>query len=197
MRLAPDNIDRIFTAMEKQISLRTAERVEIVVCGGTALAMLDLVARTTKDVDVLAWARDTGGLVELERIHGFPDWLEESALVVARDFGLPSGWFNSVPASQLDLGLPDGFESRLSKRQYGDQLTVYLTGRRDQIFFKLFAAVDRNDYHTQDLRALAPTEAELADAARWVVTQDVSDPFLMVLKDFLVRHGYATVASQL
>ncbi len=29
---------------------------------------------------------------------------------------------------------------------------------------KLFAAVDRNDYHTQDLLALNPTGAEMFDA---------------------------------
>jgi len=197
MKLAPDNIEKIFSALERQISLRTGERVAIVVCGGTALAMLDLVPRTTKDVDVLAWVREAGGLVELERIHGFPDWLEDSAAAVARDFGLARGWFNAGPASQLDLGLPDGFEKRLTAREYGNQLSVYLIGRRDQVFFKLFAAVDRNDYHTQDLRALAPTEAEMLDAARWVLTQDVSEPFRMVLKDFLGRCGYATVAEQL
>jgi hypothetical protein len=197
MKLAPDNIDKIFSALEKQISLRYGDRVCIVVCGGTALAMLDLVPRTTKDVDVLAWAREAGGLVELERIYGFPDWLEDSALAVARDFGLPRGWFNAGPASQLDLGLPDGFDKRLTRRDFGDQLTVYLVGRRDQIFFKLFAALDRDDYHTQDLQALAPTEAEMLDAAMWVVTQDVSEPFRMVLKDFLRRCGYANVADQL
>ena len=197
MKLAPDNINKILSALERQISLRSTERVTIVVCGGTALAMLDLVLRTTKDVDVLAWAREVGGLVELERIHEFPDWLEESAGAVARDFGLARGWFNAGPASQLDLGLPDGFEKRLTRRSYGDLLTVYVIGRRDQIFFKLFAAVDRNDYHTQDLQALAPSEAEMLDAARWVVTQDVSEPFRMVLVDFLRGYGYATVADQL
>jgi hypothetical protein len=197
MKLSPDNIDKILCALEQQISLRSTERVTIVVCGGTALAMLDLVPRTTKDVDVLAWARETGDLVELERIHGFPDWLEESASVVARDFGLARGWFNAGPSSQLDLGLPDGFEKRLTRREFGHQLTVYVTGRRDQIFFKLFPAVDRNDYHTQDLQALAPTDAEMLDAARWVVTQDVSEPFRMLLEDFLVRYGNATVADQL
>ncbi len=197
MRLAPDNIDSIFSALEKQVSLRSQDEVAVVVCGGTALAMLDLVPRTTKDVDVLAWVREADGLVELERIHGFPDWLEESAAAVGRDFGLASGWFNAGPASQLDLGLPEGFEERLSRRTYGKQLTVFIIGRRDQVFFKLFAAVDRNDYHTQDLQALAPTDAEMLDAARWVVTQDVSEPFRMVLVDFLRRYGYAMVADQL
>ena len=197
MRLSADNIDAILSALEKQISLLAAEHVGIVVCGGTALAILDLVPRATKDVDVLAWARAEGDGVRLERVTGFPDWLDEAAAAVARDFNLPVGWFNAGPASQLDLGLPRGFEKRLIAKIYGPHLSVYLVGRLDQIHFKLFAAVDRNDYHTQDLLALNPTDVEMSQAVSWVVTQDVSEPFRMVLKDFLSRHGYADVAERL
>ena len=196
MKLSQNNIDSIFHALDKQISLRSGEHVGVVVCGGTALAILDLVPRTTKDVDVLAWARTVGDDVLLERVTGFPDWLVESAAAVARDFNLPEGWFNAGPASQLDLGLPSGFDKRLIAKAYGTHLTVYLVGRLDQIHFKLFAAVDRNDYHTQDLLALSPTSAEIFDAASWVVTQDVSEPFRMVLKDYLSKHGYADVAER-
>lgn len=196
MRLSQNNIDTIFHALDRQISLRSGEHIGVVVCGGTALAILDLVPRTTKDVDVLAWARTVGDDVLLERVTGFPDWLEESAAAVARDFNLPEGCFNAGPASRLDLGLPSGFEKRLIAKAYGTHLTVYLVGHLDQIHFKLFAAVDRNDYHTQDLLALSPTSAEIFDAASWVVTQDVSEPFSMVLKDDLSKHGYADVADR-
>ncbi len=197
MKLAPDNVDTILTALEAQLRLRTKERVHIVVCGGTALAVLQLVPRTTKDVDVLAWARGLDDTLVLERISDFPDWLTESAQAVARDFNLPVGWFNAGPTSQVDMGLPSGFVGRLIRRDYGPQLTVFFVGRLDQIHFKLFAAVDRNDYHTQDLLALRPTDAEMAGAAAWVVTQDVSEPFRMVLKDFLSRIGYAAVSQGL
>jgi len=197
MKLGPNNIDTILTGLEGQIRLRTKERVHIVVCGGTALAVLQLIPRTTRDVDVLAWARDSGETLLLERISGFPGWLTESAEAVARDFDLPAGWFNAGPTSQMDPGLPSGFVQRLVRRDYGPQLTVSFVGRLDQIHFKLFAAVDRNDYHTQDLLALRPGEAEMADAAAWVVTQDVSDSFRMVLKDFLGRIGHAAVAERL
>jgi len=197
MKLGRNNIDTILTGLEAQLRLRTGEQVRIVVCGGTALAVLQLVPRTTKDVDVLAWARDSGGTLLLERIAGFPDWLKESAAAVARDFGLPAGWFNAGPTSQVDLGLPSGFVDRLVRRDYGPQFTVFFVGRLDQIHFKLFAAVDRNDYHTQDLLALRPTGAEMARAAAWVVTQDVSESFRMVLKDFLGGVGYAAAAEEL
>ncbi len=95
----------------------------------------------------------------------------------------------------MDLGLPNGIETRLVKRNYGNHLTVYFISRTDQIFFKLYAAVDRNDYHVQDLLALHPTENELEEAARWVLTQDVSQEFRSILKDFLIKHGYGLVAK--
>ena len=95
----------------------------------------------------------------------------------------------------MESGLPDGFEKRLVRKRYGDYLTVYFTGRTDQIFFKLYAAVDRNDYHVQDLLALKPTEKEMEEATKWVLTQDVSEGFRLVLKDFLERHGYGDIAK--
>lgn len=51
-------------------------------------------------------------------------------------------WVNGGPTSLLNAGLPEGFEDRLTKRQYGG-LTIYFAGRFDQICFKLYAAVDQ------------------------------------------------------
>jgi len=39
---------------------------------------------------------------------------------------------------------------------------------------------DRNDYHVQDLLALKPTEKEMEEATKWVLTQDVSEGFRLV-----------------
>lgn len=40
-------------------------------------------------------------------------------------------------------------------------------------------------------------EKELEDAAKWVLTQDVSEPFRIILKDFLERSGYGTIAERI
>jgi len=58
-------------------------------------------------------------------------------------------------------------------------LVVRLAGRFDQICFKLYAAADGapNSKHVRDLISLAPTDAELADAASWVKRQDVGAEF--------------------
>lgn len=42
---------------------------------------------------------------------------------------------------------------------------------------EILAALDRNDYHVQDLFALNPTDKEMQGATEWVLTQDVSEGF--------------------
>ena len=140
------NLQEILSALDRQIGVQKGSYISLVVCGGTALAALELTNRTTTDVDVLAEAEETEDGIKIYRVEQFPLWLTAAAETVARDFGLPENWLNLGPASQVESGLPDGFESRLVKKNYGKNLTVYFTGRTDQIYFKLYAAVDRDDY---------------------------------------------------
>lgn len=66
---------------------------------------------------------------------------------------------------------------------YGPGLLIGYISRRDQIFFKLHAAVDRDGgRHLQDLMDLQPTAEELRDAAQWAQTQDPSEGFLYNLR---------------
>ena len=190
-------VDEIFTALDRQIGVLNGTPINLVVCGGTALAALGLVTRTTRDVDILGTVSATESGLTVHRIKEFPQWLIEAAGKVGRDFDLPKNWLNLGPASQVDLGLPEGFEKRLIDRRYGQYLTIYFISRLDQIHFKLYAAVDRDDYHVQDLIALMPTEDEMTMAATWVITQDVSEPFRLILKDFLEIHGYGAVAQKI
>jgi len=191
------NLQDILDALDRQIGIHAGFSIGLVVCGGTALAALGLVSRTTKDVDVLAQAEETSEGLEIRRMNAFPQWLAEAAKTVARDFGLPEDWLNLGPASQVESGLPEGFEERLAKIVYGRYLAVYFISRTDQIYFKLYAAVDRNDYHVQDLFALNPTDREVEGAAKWVLTQDVSVGFRSILRDFLKRHGYENIDKRI
>ena len=50
------NLQDILVALDRQIGIHAGFPIGLVVCGGTALAALGLVSRTTKDVDVLAQA---------------------------------------------------------------------------------------------------------------------------------------------
>lgn len=197
MTISRKNLDEILSALERQIQFHNGSPLGLLVCGGTALAALGLIDRTTKDVDVIAGVEETDEGMRIWKIRRFPAWLHKAAKTVARDFGLPEDWLNLGPASQMDLGLPSGIEGRLVRKSYGHYLAVYFIGRTDQIFFKLYAAVDRNDYHVQDLIALHPTEKEMEEAARWVLTQDVSQEFQSILKDFLKKHHYGPIADRI
>jgi len=95
------------------------------------------------------------------------------------------------------MGLPKGFVSRLSRKDYGPNLMVFFAGREDQIHFKLYAAVDRGGYHIADLLTLNPGEKELIRAVRWAITHDVSPGFREVMKNLLKEMGYGQVAEKI
>ena len=103
------NLEKVLAALDRQIGIYGGSPLSLVVCGGAALAALELVDRTTKDVDVLARVDETKEGPEIRKINKFPPWLIEAANIVARDFGLPEDWLNLGPALQLESGLPDGF----------------------------------------------------------------------------------------
>ncbi len=195
--VAHSNIDEIFQALNIQIAAAGGKPISLVVIGGTALAAMGLVSRTTKDVDVLGELVLTEHPPYIRGIERFPDWLIEAAEKVRRDFDLAENWLNFGPTSQVRTGLPGGFQERLVERKYGDYLRIFFCDRFDQIHFKLYASVDRGGYHVQDLIALKPANEELLTASRWVLTQDVSVIFKELLKDFLSQHGYNNVSEKL
>jgi len=183
--ITSDSAQRILAALGEQLAAR-GERFELVVIGGSGLLALGLVERTTKDVDIVALRSGD----ELDSADPLPEGLRAARDLIARDFSLPTEWLNPGPTKLLDLGLPDGFIDRLERRDYGEGLVVYLASRYDQIHFKLYAAVDEGGpgKHEADLRALAPTEAELIAAARWSRSHDPSPGYAEELRgalDFL------------
>ncbi|HET9676275.1 MAG TPA: hypothetical protein VFP21_02065 [Solirubrobacterales bacterium] len=119
-----------------------------------------------------------------------------SAPNVARDFGLGQGWLNGGPTSLLHFGLPEGFLGRLDSRSYGEALIVHFASRYDQIHFKLYAMVDEGGpgKHEQDLRALAPSKAELLAAAHWSRTHDPSGAYQEALLRALRYLGVSDAA---
>jgi hypothetical protein len=188
-----NNLAEVFSALDRQIEAGRGRKISLVVCGGTALAALGLVFRTTKDVDVLG-SMEKGNI---RKIGTFPVWLSEAATKVARDFNLPADWLNLGPESQLDTGLPEGLSARLQKKIYGKRLTIYFISRIDQIYFKLYASLDRGGYHVEDLFKLNPSESELLAACHWVLRQDVSDGFRKILVSFLKKHDYEKLAGKI
>lgn len=172
------------------------EIVELVVCGGSALILTGLVPRTTQDVDVVAFMQN-GALVSPAPL---PRYLVEAAAEVAEELFLPANWLNNGPSSGegglFQMGLPEGFEDRLQLQKFGDLLTVHFIGRLDQIHFKLYASVDQGGYHITDLQSLSPTPEEILLAAKWAITQDVSEEFRLLLKELIKGLGYENIVAK-
>jgi hypothetical protein len=173
----PDQIALALQRVGELIQAR-GEHFRVVIIGGAAMNLLGIVARTTTDVDILAFGDLESDARSGHRIarppEPLPAALIAAAQAVAREMGLGPDWLNAGPASQWDLGLPPGLESRIEWRTHA-ALDVGLVGRLDLIYFKLYAAADDTgpkSVHFQDLLALSPTLAELAAAREWVVSQD-------------------------
>jgi hypothetical protein len=149
------------------------ERHHLVVIGGSGLVAIGAISRPTRDVDVLAIEK-SGVLFSADPL---PAAVAAAAATVARDLELAADWLNAGPADLLD-GVPAGFYDRLTTRDYGAALRVSFASRIDQIFFKLDALIDREEPRDlADLRQLAPTSAELHDAARWARTHLAPGPY--------------------
>ena len=198
------NLDRKGTitalkALNDQLEMSRNSCIEIVVCGGSALQALSLVDRTTRDVDILAFlSRDETNVPMFESAEPFPDYLQKAISTVARDFRLPNDWLNYGPTSLLSQGLPEGLMDRLETYKIGSYLIVHYISRFDQICFKMYAAINGGgERHLNDLYKLDPNGNELLIASRWCLTQDASDFFPLIVKDFLRKVGYPDVADRL
>ena len=194
--MKPIDISKLNEALlllNEQLILTDAPATEIVVCGGSALIATGLVPRTTQDVDIVALIQ-SNVLIDSEPL---PDYLINAADNVGTMLSLPADWLNNGPASQFQMGLPPGFQERLTTVVVGKKLTVHYIGRYDQIFFKTFASADCGGYHVSDLKALNPAEDELIAAAKWCITQDTSEAFRMILKDMFKQLGWQNVSEQI
>lgn len=163
---------------------------DLVVVGGGALLLQNLIDRPTRDIDIVGLMAGE----ELVSSEPLPEPLLEAVSAIGRTLQLPSNWLNSGPADLLRLGLPEGFAARLVHRRYGG-LTLRLLGRLDHVAIKLCAAADRlppggefrPGKHFVDLRRLTPAEAELRWAACWCHTQSGGEVFEDNLRRILLQ----------
>ena len=188
-----NKLNHALRLLNEQLVLLDAPETSIVVCGGSALIAMSLVVRTTQDVDIVALIRE-GVLADSEPL---PSYLVNAAQKVEQVMNLPPNWLNNGPASQFQMGFPDGFASRLHPVVIGEKLTVNYIDRIDQIYFKTFASADRGGYHIADLKQLDPTDDELVKAAQWCMTQDVSPEFRELLKSMFIQLGWPNVSKRI
>ncbi|MEZ4365246.1 MAG: DUF6036 family nucleotidyltransferase [Kofleriaceae bacterium] len=139
-------------------------RFEGVVIGGSALALMGVIERPTRDVDIL--------------VPELPPPIAEAARGFAqgqRDAGvdLEDEWFNNGPIQLGDV-LPAGWRERVEGIFEGEALVLSTLGRSDLLRSKLFAPCDRG-IDLPDCVALAPTAAELAECEPWLAQQDANE----------------------
>jgi hypothetical protein len=177
--LDPAGLDDALSTLGDVLEFR-GYAYELVLVGGANLVIQGVVSRPTKDGDLVGERLPDGQVAQLSQM---PAPLEEAVADVARTLGLATNWLNVGPAPLMDLGLPDGFESRLSRKTYGT-LVLWLAGIFDMVCFKLYASADEwptRGRHLQDLLALRPDQEDFDRAARWCVTHDPSPSFAQLL----------------
>ena len=177
-----NKLHQALSLLNERLILQNAPKVRLVVCGGSALIAMGLVPRTTQD------------MVDPEPM---PEYLISAAGATAQTLSLPKDWLNCGPADLFRMGLPKGTFERLTKVEIGVKLDIYYVSRLDQIFFKLYAAVDRGGYHIDDLLKLNPTSEELFQAAQWTMTHDVSDGFRCMLRQLLTELDHEDVSRRI
>lgn len=151
-------------------------RFEGVVIGGSALGLMGIVQRPTRDFDILV-----------------PE-LPPAIASAARDFAkaqrkagvdLADDWLNNRPMQLGDV-LPAGWRERLQRVFEGQVLVPSTLGRADLLKSKLFAFCDRGT-DLPDCIALAPKADELAECMPWLEQQDGNELW--------PEHARATVAD--
>ena len=199
-KLDSEKIEQALQLLGERLALANVGPYSLVVCGGAALISCGLISRmTTHDVDIVAIMNVETELVSPDPL---PDGLLRVASQVAEDLDLPETWLNNDPSREpgglYQLGLPEGIEERLTQRNFGKHLTVYFVGRIDQIYFKVFAAVDSGPgRYVDDLFELNPSPNEIEKAALWAMTHDRSEEFRAVLVSMLRQMGFEDVAKRI
>ena len=199
MNLDKDRLHKALSLLGQILEREHAQDTHFVVCGGSALIMRGLISRMTRDVDIIAFLSHGGEQPgQLHYVPALPGTLSKAASQVASDLGLDKNWLNTWPKDLLQLGLPEGFSTRLDTRSYSKNLFISFISRFDQIHFKVYAAVDSGPgRHVDDLMALAPNFTEMKQAAMWAMRQDPSPEFKATLLDMLNALHYERVAEKL
>ena len=131
------------------------------VIGGSALGLMGIIHRPTRDFDIL--------------VPELPPAIASAARAFAkaqRDAGvdLLDEWLNNGPM-QLAGVLPLGWRERLQRIFEGQVLVLTTLGRPDLLKSKLFALCDPGT-DLPDVIALAPTAQELSECVPWLEVLD-------------------------
>ena len=189
-----EEIDGTLQRLGKRLLYEYAEPISLVVCGGSALNVLNIARRTTRDVDVLAIVEETAKGIQLRYDRPLPKDFCGLVAAVGHDLGLSDDWLNMGPKDVLQVyGAPLGMTDRWQRREYGPSLTVYFVSRLDQVHFKLLAAADpkAEPRHLEDLiQRIKPTAEEVRAAVGWLLGRKTSSWFRGNVRRAVEALGY-------
>lgn len=158
-------------------------RLDAVVIGGSALALLGVTDRQTRDVDILHPELPA----EVSRAAS-----EFAAVLRSEGVELGDDWLNNGPI-QLAKELPEGWRLRMRVAFDGAALRLTSLGPADLLKSKLFALCDRGT-DLVDCIALRLTAIELDDAEPCLAARDQNpmwpDHVRATLADLRARLGH-------
>jgi len=143
------------------------EHFELIVAGGAAMTLEGFKGQTT-DIDLLS-----------PRV--LPDSLRKGIAQVGRAKKLGAEWLNTGLANMLSkaagsVTLPKYFGEVSRTLEVSDNLSIGLISRQALISLKMYATTPSYRKHTEDLSNLQPNRNEIAEALRFVMSIDDSDP---------------------
>lgn len=190
-------IDGALQRLGKRLAYNYSEPIALLICGGSALNILGIATRTTRDVDVLAVVEETSGGIGLNHSRALPEDFLRAVATIAADLALPADWLNTGPKDVIAVyGAPRGITKRWVRREYGPCLTAFFVSRFDQVHFKLLAAADPNSEprHMEDLaNRIKPTEEEIAAAVGWLLDRKTSPWFRANVRRTVEALGYDNI----
>jgi hypothetical protein len=196
-----EDIQGSLQRLGKRLLYDYAPPISLVVCGGSALNVLRLASRTTRDVDVLATVEEADEGIRLRHDQPLTKEFRKVIAEVGRDLGLEEDWLNMGPKDVLEIyGAPRGMTERWERRDYGPSLTVYFVSRLDQVHLKLLAAADpkAEPRHLEDLvNRIKPTAAEVRTAVAWLLDRKTAPKFRGNVKRAVEALGYDNISHDI
>jgi len=153
-------------------------RFEATVIGGSALMLMGVTSRLTRDVDVLVPV------------------LPEVIALAAHDFAkrqrlvgndVTDDWLNNGPMQLADV-LPHGWQLRVERLFAGESLILHTLCRQDLLCSKLFALADR-DRDLEDCLALRQSAEEISSCLPWLEQQDGNELWPDHVRETLTNLG--------
>jgi hypothetical protein len=136
--------------------------LDAVIVGGTALNLMGVISRPTRDCDVLYPALSA----ELRAVAA-----SFAKQIRAMGRALDDNWLNDT-AAPVAHTLPPGWKERLHEIFRGRAITLRSLGRTEILMTKLYALCDRG-MDLPDCVALAPTRTEMDQITPWLRQQDL------------------------